>query len=71
MTTNSNEDTTTIANSRSSSLPYWLVNVPREEWPDKCPEYLRNLDERDREILGTPDAEYKRMSWEEIDELVS
>ncbi len=53
------------------ALPYWLVNLPREEWPEACPEYLVNVDPRDREILGTHDADYHTQTWEEVVELAS
>ncbi|KAF2186769.1 hypothetical protein K469DRAFT_706758 [Zopfia rhizophila CBS 207.26] len=51
-------------------LPFWLVNVPREQWPSECPEFLKECGEKDRRIIGTPDAEYKRLSWEECKEII-
>ena len=53
------------------NLPYWLVNVPQEEWPSSCPEFLVNANEKDREILGTPDAEYHRLTWPELQHIIS
>lgn len=52
----------------TSKLPYWLVNVPPEEWPTECPEFLdsEHISEKDRAILSTPDAEYQRTTWEEV-----
>ncbi|KAI1911376.1 hypothetical protein LOZ61_003899 [Ophidiomyces ophidiicola] len=44
-------------------LPYWLVNVPREEWPSECPEFLRDLPEKSIRVLATPDSEYVRLDW--------
>jgi hypothetical protein len=51
-------------------LPFWLVNVPREDWPSECPDFLRECGEKDRRIIGTPSAEYKRLSWEEVKHLI-
>lgn len=51
-------------------LPFWLVNVPRDQWPSECPDFLKELGEKDRRIIGTPDKEYRRLSWEECVELI-
>ncbi|KAF2090150.1 hypothetical protein K490DRAFT_35476 [Saccharata proteae CBS 121410] len=53
-----------------SELPYWLVNVPRDQWPAECPEFLREVSEKDRAIIGTPDSEYQAMSWAEVQEII-
>jgi hypothetical protein len=52
-------------------LPFWLVNVPRDQWPAECPEFLRDAGEKDRRIIGTPDSDYKRLSWQEVQEIIS
>ena len=52
-------------------LPFWLVNVPRDQWPAECPDFLRDVGEKDRMIIGTPDSEYKRLSWQEVQEIIS
>ena len=54
----------------SAALPYWLVNVPRKEWPDECPDFLRSITDKDRGIVGTPDSEYHRLSWPEVQSVV-
>jgi hypothetical protein len=38
-------------------LPFWKVNVPHEEWPEECPEFLSVCSEKDKRIIGTPDEE--------------
>ncbi|KAF2010616.1 hypothetical protein BU24DRAFT_427731 [Aaosphaeria arxii CBS 175.79] len=45
-------------------LPFWLVNVPSDQWPAECPEALKACNEKDRRIIGTPDSEYELVSWE-------
>jgi hypothetical protein len=52
-------------------LPFWLVNVPRDQWPAECPDFLRDVGEKDRMIIGTPDSDYKRPSWQEVQEIIS
>ena len=52
-------------------LPFWLVNVPRGQWPAECPEALRECGEKDKEIMSTPDSEYKRLSWPEVQHIIS
>ncbi|MCJ1329348.1 hypothetical protein MMC10_006027 [Thelotrema lepadinum] len=49
---------------------YWNVNIPPDEWTIECPEYIRNQREKDVKILSTPNAEYRRLSWQEVRELI-
>lgn len=56
--------------SASESLPYWLVNVPRSEWPAECPEFLRDLVPKSIKCLSTPDEAYKRQDWELVKQIV-
>lgn len=52
-------------------LPYWLVNVPKEQWPSECPDFLANVNVKDRGILATPDAQFRRHNWSEVQHLIS
>lgn len=52
------------------SLPYWLVNVPADQHPKECPEFLLTINAKDKGILSTPDKEYRRLSWAEVKEIV-
>jgi hypothetical protein len=52
-------------------LPYWLVNVPQEQWPAECPEWLRNLEPKAIEVLSTLDGAYEKHDWEMIKETIS
>ena len=56
---------------KEESLPFWKVNVPREQWPAECPDFLKDISEKDEGIIGTPDEEYTLLSWQEVRELVS
>lgn len=55
----------------TESLPYWLVNVPPGERPTTCPEFLRDLSQKNIRILSTPDAAYERQNWETVKEIIS
>ncbi|MCJ1244678.1 hypothetical protein MMC30_001877 [Trapelia coarctata] len=50
--------------------PYWLVNVPQGKWPNECPEFLINANAKDRGILSTLDADYKRQTWPEVQQII-
>ena len=52
------------------SMPYWLVNVPQDQWPSSCPEFLINVSAKDKEILSTLDADYRRLTWPEVQEII-
>jgi hypothetical protein len=51
-------------------LPFWLVNVPRDQWPSECPDFLKNISEKDRGIIGTPDESYRVLTWDQVREIV-
>ncbi|PGH29764.1 hypothetical protein GX50_07491 [[Emmonsia] crescens] len=66
-------DTTTILDEKAAvpePLPYWLVNVPRSQWPSECPEYLRNLPQKAIQCLSLLDEQYQRQSWELVKSIV-
>ncbi|GAM36931.1 hypothetical protein TCE0_022f06415 [Talaromyces pinophilus] len=71
-------DPTTTANTESvlpttidnEPLPFWLVNVPRDQWPASCPEFLKGQSDKNIGILATPDEEYEWITWERVKELV-
>jgi hypothetical protein len=52
-------------------LPFWLVNVPHDQWPAECPEFLKDISEKDKRIIGTPNSQYTLLHWDEVKELVS
>ena len=54
----------------AEAVPYWCVNVPRDQWPDECPDFLRDVSDKDRGILATPDDQYRRLTWPEVKSLV-
>lgn len=55
----------------TETLPYWLVNVPRSQWPAECPSFLQNQSPKNIKILSTPDEHYKRQDWEMVKEIIS
>lgn len=56
--------------SASAPLPFWLVNVPQEQWTDECPDYLCGLSKKDERIIGTPDANYTRLGWPQVKDII-
>ncbi|KAI9680985.1 MAG: hypothetical protein M1829_001065 [Trizodia sp. TS-e1964] len=52
------------------SPPYWLVNVPHDQWPASCPDFLLDQSEKNQRILSTPDAAFVRQTWAEVKEII-
>jgi hypothetical protein len=59
-----------MSHHRHDALPYWLVNVPADQRPAECPDFLVNANEKDRGILSTPDSDYRRLSWPEVQDII-
>lgn len=49
-----------------ADIPYWRVNVPKEQWPAECPEFLLDLSERDQQLVDRYDKDYHRLTWPEV-----
>lgn len=58
------------SNQAPESLPYWLVNVPHADRPAQCPGFLRDICQKNIEILSTPDEQYQRQDWGLVKEIV-
>lgn len=56
--------------SLSAGLPYWQVNVPEDERTAECPEFLREINVKDKGIIGTPDEEQRLSTWPEAQKLI-
>lgn len=57
--------------STAEDLPYWQVNVPPPLRTTECPEFLRNLTDKDRGIISTPDSEHQIDSWAVVQQKVA
>jgi hypothetical protein len=57
--------------STTQGLPYWQVNVPEHLRTAKCPDFLRNITDKDRGIISTPDSEYEIDSWAVVQQKVA
>lgn len=57
--------------SAAKDLPYWQVNIPEHLRTVECPEFIRNLSEKDRGIISTPDSEYQIDSWPVVQQKVA
>ncbi|KAH8423153.1 GIG1 family protein [Aspergillus melleus] len=69
-TTLDNDVSTALSTASAGSLPYWHVNVPHADRPTHCPDFLRNICQKNIEILSTPDERYQRQGWELVKEIV-
>jgi hypothetical protein len=56
--------------SNQGTLPYWQVNVLADQRSAECPDFLTDANEKDQKILATPDPEFCRLSWPEVQELI-
>lgn len=56
---------------KPADLAYWNVNLPPSKHTADCPEALRTVGDKDRGIIGTLDADYAVMSWEDVCQLVA
>ncbi|KAL9620340.1 MAG: hypothetical protein Q9160_005139 [Pyrenula sp. 1 TL-2023] len=57
----------------TTELPYWLVNVPENEWPDDpntCPDFLIDLSCKNIATLLTRDETFHLSSWEEVKNII-
>lgn len=61
---------TAINGEKEGQLPFWLMNIPRNQWPNQCPEFLINSSERDKRIMSVPNDQYQRATWEEVQEYI-
>ncbi|KXS94127.1 hypothetical protein AC578_5311 [Pseudocercospora eumusae] len=54
--------------SRQRTKKFWNVNVPVNERTQECPDFLQYAfkDLKDQETLATPDAAYRRQSWDDV-----
>lgn len=55
----------------SPNLPFWQVNIPPALRTAECPDFLRQVSDKDRDIISTPDAEYVADSWEVVQQKVA
>ncbi|MCJ1457826.1 hypothetical protein MMC28_008195 [Mycoblastus sanguinarius] len=54
----------------NAKLPYWQVNVPENQRPATCPQFLREIGTRNEEMISVPEDEFHRLTWPEVQELI-
>ncbi|KND94733.1 N-acetylglucosamine-induced protein 1 [Tolypocladium ophioglossoides CBS 100239] len=52
-------------------IPYWHYNVPDKEKTAECPAFLLNLNDKDRRVVGSPDAAYTLRTWPEVCNIIA
>ncbi|KAK3055602.1 hypothetical protein LTR09_003522 [Extremus antarcticus] len=57
----------------SINVPFWNTNLPPELHTKDCPSYLEYAftNEKDRQMLSTPDSEYRRQTWPEVQQIIN
>ncbi|KAL9007928.1 MAG: hypothetical protein Q9173_006898 [Seirophora scorigena] len=53
-----------------ADIPYWCYNIPKEQWPAECPDFLIDLSERDQKLVGRRDQDYERLTWPEVRQVI-
>lgn len=48
------------------TIPYWHYNVSVDQKTAQCPTFLLHLSDKDRRIIGSPDADYVPLGWERV-----
>ena len=56
--------------SANGELPYWQVNVPTDQRKTDCPSFLRDITDRNKDIIRVPSSEFRYQTWEEVKALV-
>ncbi|CAG8924855.1 unnamed protein product [Penicillium salamii] len=56
--------------SLTKTLPFWLVNIPRSQWPAECPTFLHGQPPKNIQCLSTPDDHYTRQGWAEVKAII-
>lgn len=56
--------------SSPDQLPYWRVNISPEDREEECPEFLRNISDKDISIISTPDEDYRVQTWPQVVEII-
>jgi hypothetical protein len=51
-------------------LPYWHFNVAVAERSVECPDFLLDISEKDKRIVGTWDSDYEPQPWDDVKRLV-
>ena len=54
----------------SEALQYWNYNLPAGQRTAQCPDFLLNLSDKDRRLIGSWDCDYKVQDWATVQELV-
>ncbi|KAL9047457.1 MAG: hypothetical protein Q9206_006772 [Seirophora lacunosa] len=53
-----------------ADIPFWCYNIPKEQWPAECPDFLVDLSERDQKLVGRRDQDYERLTWPEVRKVI-
>ncbi|KAG5929008.1 hypothetical protein E4U42_007435 [Claviceps africana] len=51
-------------------VPFWQVNCPQNQLTAECPPFLVGLSAKDQRIIGTPDAAFRVLTWEDVTAII-
>ncbi|ENH61023.1 hypothetical protein FOCG_10032 [Fusarium oxysporum f. sp. radicis-lycopersici 26381] len=54
----------------TETVPFWNMNIPKDQRTEECPDFLQGLHKKDQGILSTPDQEYHIFSWAEVRDII-
>ncbi|EXM11299.1 hypothetical protein FOIG_01044 [Fusarium odoratissimum NRRL 54006] len=54
----------------TETVPFWNMNIPKDQRTEECPDFLQGLHKKDQGILSTPDQEYHIFSWAEVHDII-
>jgi hypothetical protein len=61
-----------MSETNQNGIPYWNMNLPPSRHTKECPSYLQYAgnNDKDRTILSTPDSDYQRQSWQNVQQII-
>ena len=54
----------------NGELPYWQVNVPPDQRKAECPGFLKDITDRNKDIIRVPLNQFRYQTWEEVKALI-
>lgn len=57
--------------SLEGEIPFWNVNIPESQHTPDCPPFLAVLAQKDRDIIGTLDAQHHVQTWSDVQRLAA
>lgn len=59
-----------VAQKAITTPKWWNSNLSQEQWTPECPVSLQDASEKDKGIIGSSQAQFRPMSWDEVKNLI-